>query len=217
MRHLMTYPQDSRRTGPDGAPIPQTQGQVIRWPRIYDLIVRVVTRGNERAFRQWTAGKAALQQGEAVLDVGCGTGTMALVAKEKVGERGRVSGIDPSPSMIARARHKAARRGLALDLQPGVIEHLSFPDQSFDVALCILVLHHLPDDLKRKGLREIARVLRPGERLLVLDSNLHLLPSLGDAGFTPADTAPVPNLRGYEIAVWKRSPGAEHGHDAWNR
>ena len=73
-----------------------------------------VTLGREQAFRQRIADLARLQPGEIVLDVGCGTGTLAMVARQRVGEIGRVAGIDPSPQMIARASRKAVRRGLEI-------------------------------------------------------------------------------------------------------
>ena len=100
--------------------------------------------------------------------------------------------------MIARARHKAARRGLAIDFQVGMIEQLAFPNQSFDVVLSTFMMHHLPDDLKHRGLAEIARVLKPWGRLLVLDmkgpagpwkSRIQDQPALmKEAGFSQAET-----------------------------
>jgi SAM-dependent methyltransferase len=95
---------------------------------------------------------------------------LALIAKRRVGATGRVCGIDPSVQMIARARRKAAHHGLGIDFQPGVIEQLAFPDHTFDVALSTFMMHQVPDDVKQQGLAEIARVLKPGGRLLVVDT-----------------------------------------------
>src|SRR5215467_13710398 len=102
---------------PGEASAPVTRGLVLNWwGWIYDLIARFGLRfilgGSEQALRQTTADLAQLQPGEMVLDVGCGTGTLALVAKERVGTTGRVSGIDPSAQLLTRARRKAARRSL---------------------------------------------------------------------------------------------------------
>ncbi len=104
-----------------------------------------------------------------MLDVGCGTGTLAIEVSLRVGSAGRVAGVDPGTQQIARARSKAARRNLPIDFQIGVIERLPFPDQTFDVVLSTLMMHHLPDSLKRQGLSEIARVLKPGGRLVIAD------------------------------------------------
>src|SRR5262249_61478808 len=98
-----------------------------------------------------------------------GTGTLALLAKERVGAAGRVAGIDPAPRQLERARAKAARRGLPVEFEPGAIERLPFPDRAFDAVLSTMMMHHLPDELKRKGIAEIARVLRPGGRLAIVD------------------------------------------------
>jgi len=147
----------------------KTRGSVWNWAWRYDLLIGFATLGREQAFRRTIADLAQLQPGEVVLDVGCGTGTLAIIARQRVGETGRVSGIDPSQQMIARARRKAERAGLTIDFQIGVIEQLSFPDQSLDVVLSTFMMHHLPDDLKRQGLAEIVRVLKPEGRLLVVD------------------------------------------------
>jgi demethylmenaquinone methyltransferase/2-methoxy-6-polyprenyl-1,4-benzoquinol methylase/phosphoethanolamine N-methyltransferase len=127
--------------------------------------------GQVRKLRLRTANLAHIQPGEKVLDVGCGTGTLAIEVQQRVGATGRVAGIDPGTQQIARARSKAARRNVPIDFQFGVIEHLTFSDQAFDVVLSTLMMHHLPASLKRQGLSEIARVLKPGGRLIIADSN----------------------------------------------
>jgi ubiquinone/menaquinone biosynthesis C-methylase UbiE len=144
----------------------------MNWGWRYDLLVWVADlflRGQVGQVRRRAVELAQLQRGETVLDVGCGTGTLALIAQEHVGATGRVAGIDPGPRQIARACAKAARRRVSVDFRVGVIEQLPFPDRSFDVVLSTLMMHHLPDDLKRRGLTEIARVLKPGGRLLIVD------------------------------------------------
>ena len=87
----------------------------------------------------------------------------------RVGRAGRVAGVDPGTEQITRARSKAARRNVPIEFQIGVIEHLAFPDQTFDVVLSTLMMHHLPNTLKRQGLAEIARVLKPGGHLVIAD------------------------------------------------
>ena len=153
------------------AATPHTRGLVLNWAWLYDRLMWFVTHGKEQTFRHMIVDQAQLHLGETVLDVGCGTGTLAIVAKERVGATGRVSGIDAAPRMIALARRKAARGGCTLDFQVGLIEQLAFPDQSFDVVLSTFMMHHLPDDLKRRGLAEIVRVLKPEGHLLVTDFN----------------------------------------------
>lgn len=188
----------SHHREPDETSTKKTRGFVWNWAKRYDLLIRVVTLGTEQVLRQRIVDLARLQPGETVLDVGCGTGTLAIVAKQRVGKTGHLFGIDPSTQMIAQARRKAERASLSLDFRVGVIEQLTFPDQSFDVVLSTFMMHHLPDDLKRKGIVEIVRVLKPGGRLLVLDfsgsagpwhSRIQDQPALmKEAGFSKIET-----------------------------
>jgi ubiquinone/menaquinone biosynthesis C-methylase UbiE len=167
-----------RRHSPSGnAPTQETskatKGLVINMGWRYDLFEWVVDpllfRGQLRALWRRTVELARLQPGAEALDVGCGTGTLALAVARRVGASGRVVGIDPSAQQIARARAKAARRHAPIEFRTGVIEALPFPDQTFDVVFSTLMMHHLPAPLKRQGLAEIARVLKPGGRLVIGD------------------------------------------------
>jgi SAM-dependent methyltransferase len=77
-------------------------------------------------------------------------------------------GLTREPSKLP-ARAKAARQHVPIAFQVGVIEQLAFPDQTFDVVLSTLMMHHLPASLKIQGLAEIARVLKGGGRLIIAD------------------------------------------------
>ncbi len=151
----------------------ETKGLVLNQGWRYDLMEwfhdTFSFRGKFRELRQRTANLARLQPGDAVLDVGCGTGTLAMEVAHRVGRAGRVAGIDPGTQQIARARAKAARRHVPIEFQIGVIEQLPFPDQTFDVVFSTLMMHHVPASLKRQGFAEIARVLKPGGRLVIAD------------------------------------------------
>jgi ubiquinone/menaquinone biosynthesis C-methylase UbiE len=147
---------------------PHTEGTLIRWAPYYDLAVNVTTLGQARRLRKMTIDLARIDPGDSVLDVGCGTGEVTLLAKTRA-KQGSVYGIDPATEMIALARKKAARKGLDIDFRVGVIEALPFPDSSLDVVTSSLMMHHLPEKLKERGLAEIYRVLKPGGRLLIVD------------------------------------------------
>lgn len=109
---------------------------------------------------------AAPAPGEAVLDVACGAGAVALAAAAAVGPAGRVIGVDLAASMVQAAGQRARDLGLA---QAGFermdAEQLALPDARFDVALCALGLMYLPDP--DAALRELHRVLRPGGRAVL--------------------------------------------------
>jgi ubiquinone/menaquinone biosynthesis C-methylase UbiE len=146
----------------------QTEGNLIRWATYYDFVTNLMTLGQAGRLRKATVDHALIKPGDSVLDVGCGTGEVTLPAKNRAAH-GKVYGIDPAPEMITVARKKAARRGLDIDFRVGVIEALPFPDSSLDVVTSSLMMHHLKEDLKVRGLAEIYRVLKPGGRLLIAD------------------------------------------------
>jgi ubiquinone/menaquinone biosynthesis C-methylase UbiE len=144
-------------------------GIVLHGALAYDLFVKAVTFGREAGFRERLLRPAALQPGEAVLDVACGTGTLVIAAKEKVGPAGRVAGIDASPEMIERARAKATRAGADVTFVTGTAQALPFDDGQFDIIMGTLMLHHLPKPVRAEFAREARRVLKPGGRLLLID------------------------------------------------
>jgi ubiquinone/menaquinone biosynthesis C-methylase UbiE len=123
----------------------------------------------ERAFRDKLINLAAINVGETILDVGCGTGILTIAAKLRVGASGTVYGVDASPEMIARARRKVKKAGLEIEFKVEAVEALRFPDAHFDALLSTLMLHHLPQTAREQCAREIRRVLKPGARVLAVD------------------------------------------------
>jgi ubiquinone/menaquinone biosynthesis C-methylase UbiE len=146
-----------------------SRGIILHSPRFYDLLVFIATWGRESAFRQQVLDLARLEHRESVLDVGCGTGTLAMAAKLRIGRDAKVSGIDASPEMIARASKKARNAGVEIEFRNESIEALPFADGTFDVVLSTVMLHHLPRKVRKAGMSEIRRVLRPGGRVLIVD------------------------------------------------
>ena len=132
----------------------------------FDPLVRITTR--ERTFKRALLDRAAVAPGESVLDVGAGTGTLALMLKERV-PGAAVTGLDADPEILAQARAKAAAAGAEVEFVEGSGTALPFADASFDVVLSSLFFHHLSDADKRVAASEAARVLRPGGRLHVAD------------------------------------------------
>ncbi|OAF07766.1 hypothetical protein AYJ54_16825 [Bradyrhizobium centrolobii] len=150
-------------------PTSRTIGLVLHAAARYDLLLRLATFGRESAFRKKVLGLAHLAPGESVLDVGCGTGTLAIAAKQCVGPTGTVHGIDASPEMIARANRKASKAGVAVIFLITAAQVLPFPDARYDVVLTTIMLHHLSRNARQQCVREIGRVLKPGGRILVVD------------------------------------------------
>jgi ubiquinone/menaquinone biosynthesis C-methylase UbiE len=187
-----------------------TNGRVLHRAAAYDLLLKLLWFGRERVFRENVLRLARLQPGESVLDVGCGTGTLAIAATRHVGPTGLVHGIDASPEMLARGRKKAEKAAAKVVFQNALAEVLPFPDAQFDVVTTTVMLHHLPKKTRQACVQEIRRVLKPGGRVLAVDfdessrhsfiSRFHrhsyvnfadLLALMTDAGLQPLNSGAV--------------------------
>ena len=161
---------------------PETRGVLIRWAVWYDRLNWLHFFGQENAFRERTVDLAAVEDGQSVLDVGCGTGNLTIAARVRAGAAGEVSGIDGAPEMIREAERKATAAEFDIRYEVGLIEKIPYPEDSFDVVLSSLMLHHLPRDLKRQGVAEVARVLKPAGRFVAVDVDPWLLGNLRYVG-----------------------------------
>jgi ubiquinone/menaquinone biosynthesis C-methylase UbiE len=132
---------------------------------LYDPIVKLL--GGEAA-RRVLLDQAALGQAHRVLDVGCGTGTLATMIKRLYPDI-EVVGIDPDPKALARARRKSERARLSIQFDQGFGDELPYRQASFDRVLSSFVFHHLPADDKVRMLRAVLRVLKPGGEFHMLD------------------------------------------------
>ena len=133
---------------------------------LFDAVVRTTMR--EETFKRSLIGQAMLQPGQTVLDLGCGTGTLALMAKQAQ-PRCDVIGVDADPEILEIARRKAQAEDTAVTFDASVSTELPYEDASVDRVLSTLFFHHLTPPDKRQTLREIRRVLRPGGELHVAD------------------------------------------------
>jgi ubiquinone/menaquinone biosynthesis C-methylase UbiE len=133
---------------------------------LYDPLLRWVMR--EEVFKHQLIEQAEFRGGHRVLDLGCGTGTLAVMIKRsRPGVE--VVGLDADAKVLELARAKAAKAGVELLLDQGMAYQLPYPNDSFDRVLTSVMLHHLSTDDKRRTFAEVLRVLRPGGGLHVVD------------------------------------------------
>lgn len=134
--------------------------------RFFDPLVGLAMP--EKRFKGALVAQAEPRPGQRVLDIGCGTGTLALMVKQAE-PKAEVFGLDADPEILERARSKAAQAGLDVQLDQGFSTELPYQDDFFDVVLSTLFFHHLTGADKRRTAAEIARVLRRGGELHVVD------------------------------------------------
>ena len=133
---------------------------------LYDSVIAATVR--EKTFRPALIDAAAIHPGQDVLDLACGTGTLATMIGTRV--RGvKMSGLDADPQVLAIAERKAMAAGVAVRFEQGYSNRLPYPDGSFDRIVSSLFFHHLSLPEKRETAREAFRVLRPAGELHVAD------------------------------------------------
>ena len=149
---------------------PHTRGRTLDHAAgVYDILVPLMTLGQEGRYRKVAIGLLGLTGRERVLDVGCGTGVLTRqIAGRLNGSEACVYGLDAAPKMIQVAR----RRALGLQhirFDVGVAETLAYEDEAFDCAVSTFFFHHIDAELKRRSLAELRRVLKPGGCLVIVD------------------------------------------------
>jgi ubiquinone/menaquinone biosynthesis C-methylase UbiE len=112
--------------------------------------------------------QAALERHHRVLDVGCGTGTLAVLIK-RLYPTVDVTAVDPDPRALARAKRKAASASVAVRFETGFADALPYADATFDRVFSSMMLHHVEPGEKENALREMHRVLKRGGRFELLD------------------------------------------------
>lgn len=133
---------------------------------LYDRVVALSTR--ERTFKQALLDQATIEPDQHVLDVGCGTGTLAIAAQRR--QQGvRVSGLDADPAVLAIAARKARAAGADIAFDLGRSSALPYADERFDRVLSSLFFHHLSWGDKLLAAQQMHRVLRPAGELHVAD------------------------------------------------
>lgn len=132
---------------------------------LYDLVARLL--GADQA-RQSLLDQPQLLSANRVLDIGCGTGTFAVLLKKRY-PKIEVIGLDPDQRALARAKGKTQTAGVSIHFDQGFADELQYESGSFDVVFSSFMFHHLEAKDREKTLREVHRVLRPEGAFYLLD------------------------------------------------
>jgi demethylmenaquinone methyltransferase/2-methoxy-6-polyprenyl-1,4-benzoquinol methylase len=145
----------------------QVRGMFDRIAGVYDLMNSAMTAGLHHEWRQRAVDRAEVGPGSNALDICCGTGDLALELRRRIGPDGRVVGSDFSEPMLELARKKSGDQGLAVEFGWADALDLPYGDASFDAVTIGFGARNLSD--LDKGLAEMARVLKPGGRMVILE------------------------------------------------
>ena len=179
---------------------------------LYDPLTRLL---GVRTVHRELVERAGIAPGLRVLEIGCGTGNLALAAKRAC-PGADVTGLDPDPAALAKGRRKAARARLTLRFDQGFAQSLPYPDASFDRVLSSLMFHHLDDADRPRALAEVRRVLEPGGSLHLLDfagsnhgsrrlrhqADGRIPELMVQAGFSEAGESGTTKMRAGRCAIW---------------
>ncbi|HEX5839085.1 MAG TPA: methyltransferase domain-containing protein [Anaerolineales bacterium] len=132
----------------------------------YDFIQKYIVR--DVRYKNLLIEQADIRPGQSVLDLGCGTGTLAIMVKQKH-PSAEVAGLDADPDMLKVARYKSAQSKTPVKFDVGFTNNLPYPDQAFDRVLSSIMVHHLKTPDKKKTAQEVFRVLKPGGQLHIVD------------------------------------------------
>ncbi len=139
----------------------------LRWlTPLYDALVDVPM--SAMRMRRALLAELGDLSGYDVLDVGCGTGTLAMMVQE-ANPAARVAGLDGDPQILGIARAKARSKGQPIEFREAMSDAMPYPDGSFDFVLSTMMLHHLSEEGKQGTAAEMYRVLRPGGTLMGMD------------------------------------------------
>ena len=145
-------------------PVPAL-GKNILTP-FFDFLVEVVGLGT--SFKEKVLERVHFQNGERLLDVGCGTATLLIAAKSHNPDS-QVFGIDADERVLDIARKKIQQSKVEVEVMQALAENLPYPSSSFDVVISTLTFHHLPMEIKKLAMKEIDRVLKQDGRFLLAD------------------------------------------------
>ncbi len=132
----------------------------------YDHAIRLLTR--EQTWRRAMLNQVRPKAGETILDVGCGTGTFAIMLKRTAPEA-RIVGLDPDPRILAIAAQKAEQAGVLIEWREGFARHVATVAGRIDKAVSSLVFHQVPLDGKREGVAAMFAAVRPGGEVHIAD------------------------------------------------